>query len=104
MPRKPVIEPDALLGRMLRLAEKQIKAMEARARAFRRLTRVDPVTGKAGVPSEEQIAEARADRELLLKLGEFVRKTAADLEPPDLSKMTDEQIDRILKRLGRGDG
>ena len=85
MPRRPRSDPDSLLGRVLRLAEKDIRAIERRVRAAKR--------------AKSEIIVDTDDRKAYVAVGEWLRKVSADSPPPDLSKLTDKELARLTERL-----
>lgn len=93
MPRRANVDPDVLLGRMLRLAERTIREMERRSRELRRLRK------RGGEVSDVLEKELKADRLTMVSLGDWVRKVASDSAPADLSKLSDAEITRITKHL-----
>jgi len=91
VPRRRPSDPDSLLGRLLRLAEKDIRALERRVRAAQKTAR--------DADKPELVVMDAEDRKAMLATGEFLRKVSADLEPPDLSKMSDKELARLRARL-----
>lgn len=86
MPRRLKSDPDVLLGRVLKLAAKDIRCMERKARELARN------------PANMHVLEPE-DRKALVQVGEFLRKVSADAAPPDLSKLSDKELTRLQDRL-----